>query len=179
LTELQVKALREGVGLVTQEVQLFQGTIRENLTFFDTSIPDERLFDVFETLDLMPWLSTQSDGLDTPLASGGSGLSAGQAQLLALARIFLFNPGLIILDEASSRLDPMTEYLMERAMDKLLENRTAIIIAHHLGTVHRADDIMILDKGEILEYGNRLALQSDPNSHFSGLLESGMDEMLV
>ncbi|MDF1514926.1 MAG: ABC transporter ATP-binding protein [Anaerolineae bacterium] len=179
LPSMQIATLRAHVGLVTQEVQLFQGTIRDNLTFFDSSIPDEKLYQVFDTLDLTPWLTTQPDGLDTVLASGGGGLSAGQAQLLALARIFLLDPGLIILDEASSRLDPMTEMLMERAMDRLLENRTAIIIAHHLGTVNRADDVMILDRGVIVEYGDRLKLGEDNQSHFHGLLKSGMEEMLA
>jgi ABC-type multidrug transport system fused ATPase/permease subunit len=73
----------------------------------------------------------------------------------------------------------MTEYLMEHAMDKLLEDRTAIIIAHHLGTVNRADDIMILEHGEILEYGDRVVLAADTNSHFYGLLQTGLDELLV
>ena len=90
-------------------------------------------------------------GLDSHL-SGGQNLSAGQAQLLAFARIFLTNPGLVILDEASSRLDPATEQLIERAVDQLLQNRTGIIIAHHLATVSRADDILILDGGR--EYWN-------------------------
>ena len=179
LTDLTVEALRKGVGLVTQEVQLFQASIRDNLTFFDDAIPEDKLCDVFTTLGLAPWLAQQPEGLQTVLASGGGGLSAGQAQLLALARIFLYDPGLVILDEASSRLDPMTEYLMEQAMDKLLEDRTAIIIAHHLGTVNRADDIMILDHGKILEYGDRISLAADSNSHFYELLKSGMDEMLV
>jgi ATP-binding cassette subfamily B protein/ATP-binding cassette subfamily C protein len=179
LTDLTVGTLRKSVSLVTQEVQLFKATIRDNLTFFDYSIPDEKLYGVFDTLGLSPWLEQQTDGLNTMLASGGGGLSAGQAQLLALARIFLYDPGLVILDEASSRLDPMTEYLMEQAMDKLLENRTAIIIAHHLDTVNRADDIMILDRGEILEYGDRLSLSADATTQFYNLLQAGMDEMLV
>ncbi len=179
MTDLTIKALRQKVGIVTQEVQLFKANIRDNLTFFDDAVPDERLHQVFDTLGLTAWLSEQPQGLYTQLEAGGGGLSAGQAQLLALARIFLFDPGLVILDEASSRLDPMTEYLMEQAMDKLMENRTAIVIAHHLGTVNRADDIMILERGAILEFGVRAHLADDPHSHFYGLLQSGMEEMLV
>lgn len=179
LTDLNIKTLRQRVGIVTQEVQLFKASIRDNLTFFDDTIPDDHLYQVFETLGLAGWLAEQPQGLHTQLESGGGGLSAGQAQLIAFARIFLYDPGLVILDEASSRLDPMTEYLMERAMDKLLANRTAIIIAHHLGTVNRADDILILERGEILEYGVRAYLADDMNSHFYGLLRSGLDEVLV
>jgi ATP-binding cassette subfamily B protein len=179
LTDLTINTLRQRVGIVTQEVQLFQASIRDNVTFFDDTIPDERVLEVFSTLGLSQWLADKPAGLQTVLTSGGGGLSAGQAQLLALARIFLLDPGLVILDEASSRLDPMTEYLMEQAIDKLLDNRTAIIIAHHLGTIHRADDIMILEGGTILEYGDRAGLAADKNSQFYELLQSGMEQMLV
>jgi ATP-binding cassette subfamily B protein len=115
------------------------------------------------------------------LGSGGGGLSAGEAQLLAFARIFLQDPGLVILDEASSRLDPATEHLMERAMEKLVyaPQRTAIIIAHRLGTVQRADEILILEKGRIGEHGRRAALASDPSSRFYSLLQTGLEEVLV
>ena len=85
----------------------------------------------------------------------------------------------MILDEASSRLDPATEQRLERAIDKLLKNRTAIIIAHRLDTVHRADEIMILDKGMVSEYGDRKQLAVDPNSRFYQLLQTGMEEVLV
>ncbi|MCI0519767.1 MAG: ABC transporter ATP-binding protein, partial [Chloroflexi bacterium] len=100
-------------------------------------------------------------------------------QLLAFTRIFLRDPGLVILDEASSRLDPATEQRLERAIDRLLRDRTAIIIAHRLGTVHRADEIMILDDGGIREYGGRQQLASDPNSHFYQLLQTGLEEVLA
>jgi len=106
-------------------------------------------------------------------------VSAGQAQLLAFARIFLRDPGLVILDEASSRLDPATEVLIERAVDRLLEGRSGVIIAHRLATVDRADDILILDRGRVVEYGVRLDLASDPDSRFSSLLRTGMEELLA
>ena len=117
-------------------------------------------------------------GLDTVLASGG-GLSAGEAQLLAFTRVFLRNPGLVILDEASSRLDPATEQHLERAIDKLLLNRTAIIIAHRLGTVQRADEIMILEGGTVSEYGDRKQLVADTNSRFYQLLQTGLEVELT
>jgi len=119
------------------------------------------------------------DGLDTRLESGGSGLSAGQAQLLAFTRIFLKNPGLVILDEASSRLDPATEKLIERAVDRLLRDRTGVIIAHRLATITRADDILILEDGEVVEYGERQRLADDPKSRLSHLLITGMEEVLA
>jgi ATP-binding cassette subfamily B protein len=85
----------------------------------------------------------------------------------------------VILDEASSRLDPATEQRLERAIDKLLQKRTAIIIAHRLGTVHRADEIMILEDGRVSEYGDRLALAADVNSRFFQLLQTGLEEVLA
>jgi ATP-binding cassette subfamily B protein len=106
-------------------------------------------------------------------------LSAGQAQLLALARIFLRQPGLVILDEASSRLDPATELLIERAVDRLLEHRTGIVIAHRLATVERADDVLILEAGRVVEFGERRALAADPGSRLSRLLEAGMEDVLA
>ena len=106
-------------------------------------------------------------------------MSAGEAQLLAFTRVFLGNPGLVILDEASSRLDPATEQLIERAVDRLLQDRTAIIIAHRLGTIHRTDEIMILENGQIAEYGNRNKLAADSDSRFYHLLQTGLEEVLV
>jgi ATP-binding cassette, subfamily B, bacterial len=116
-------------------------------------------------------------GLDTELGSDGEGLSAGEAQLLAFARVFLADPGLVILDEASSRLDPVTERLIEGAVSKLFAKRTGIVIAHHLTTVQRADDILVLQDGCIQEWGPRTQLESDPSSRFYHLLQTGLEEI--
>jgi len=113
------------------------------------------------------------------LATGSHGLSAGEAQLLAFTRVFLKDPGLIILDEASSRLDPVTEQLIEHAINRLLQGRTAIIVAHRLATVQRADRIMILRDGEVAEAGDRIALLANPDSRFSQLMQSGMEQVLA
>jgi ATP-binding cassette, subfamily B, bacterial len=171
--------LRGRVGMVTQNVQLFHATVRDNLTFFDGRVSDDKIRQVIHELGLREWLESLPCGLDTMLESGGGGLSAGEAQLLAFMRVFLQDPGLVILDEASSRLDPATEHLLERAVARLVQGRTAIIIAHRLGTVQRADDIMILEGGRIGEHGDRVALAGDPESRFHGLLQAGMEEVLV
>jgi ATP-binding cassette subfamily B protein len=171
--------LRRRVAIVTQDVQLFQATVRDNLTFFDHSIDDARIHAVIEELELSGWYESLPDGLDTRLETGGRGLSAGEAQLLAFTRVFLRDPGLVILDEASSRLDPATEQLIERAVGRLLRNRTAIIIAHRLGTVQRADEIMILRDGRVIEYGERERLAADPTSRFYELLQTGLEEVLA
>lgn len=178
-TSVSLHNLRQRVGLVTQEVQLFQAAVRDNLTFFNPAISDERLVRALENLGLAEWLRSLPNGLDTELAPDGGSLSAGQAQLLALARVFLADPGLVILDEASSRIDPATERLIERALDRLLENRTAIIIAHRLATVQRADEILILEDGRMLEHGERVALAHNPASRFYRLLQTGLEEALA
>jgi ATP-binding cassette, subfamily B, bacterial len=110
---------------------------------------------------------------------GGKSLSAGEAQLLAFARVFLKESGLVILDEASSRLDPSTETLMERAVDRLFTQRTGVVIAHRLKTIQRADDILILEDGRIVEFGRRQTLAADPQSHFHRLLQTGLEEVLA
>ncbi len=174
-----LKALRRRVALVTQDVQLFQASVRDNLTFFDNTIADERVLQVIEELELSEWFHSLPAGLDTRLETGGRSLSAGEAQLLALARVFLRDPGLVILDEASSRLDPATEQRIERAIDRLLRGRSALIIAHRLGTVQRADSIMILEDGRVLETGSRLALASASDSRFARLLSTGLEGVLA
>lgn len=177
IRQIPLLRLRRDVGMVTQNVQLFHASLRDNLTFWDPTISDALIIQTLHELALDAWVRSQPDGLDTVLSSDG--LSAGEAQLLALTRIFLRDPSLIILDEASSRLDPATEQQLEQAIDKLLQNRTAIIIAHRLSTVQRADEIMILDQGRIREYGPRLALASDPSSMFSSLMKTGTGAVLV
>ena len=179
LQEIPVALLRQRVALVTQDIQLFDASLRENITLFDPSISDERILGCFEQLGLADWLAALPQGLETRLAQGGSRLSAGEAQLLAFARVFLRDPGLIVLDEASSRLDPATEARLDRSMQRLLQGRTAIIIAHRLGTVQRADRILILEAGQQVEYGERLQLAADRLSHFAHLLRTGLEETLA
>ncbi len=177
--EAKLKELRQRVAIVTQDVQLFQATVRDNLTFFDRSISDDEVLRVIEALGLTEWLHSLPKGLDTKLETSGRSLSAGEGQLLAFTRVFLRNPGLVILDEASSRLDPATEQLIERAVDRLLKGRTAIIIAHRLRTVERADEILILDSGQVVEHGERLKLEKDPASQYYHLLQTGLEEVLA
>ena len=173
------QAIRNRIGLVTQDVQLFKGTVRENITLFNSDIQDSRIHEAIKELELTEWYKTLKDGLDTAIDADGKNISAGEAQLLALTRVFLRNPGLIILDEASSRLDPATEQRIERAIDNLLHDRTTIIIAHRLSTLHRADVIMILDDGKVLELGNRQILADDRTSHFYQILQMGQTEVLA
>ncbi len=177
LKALALRGLRQRIGMVTQDVQLFNAPVRDNLTFFNRAIDDARLLQVIDTVGLSRWYQTLPSGLDSMLGADGQGLSAGEAQLLAFARVFLKDPGLVIFDEASSRLDPATERLIERAVSSILINRTGIVIAHRLATIQRADDILILEDGRIREYGPREALAADPLSRFSHLLLVGLEEV--
>jgi ATP-binding cassette subfamily B protein len=171
--------LRRRIGMVTQDVQLFQASVRHNLTLFDESVPEARISQVVKDVGLGDWLASLPQGLETVLEAGGSGLSAGQAQLLAFARVLLADPGLVILDEASSRLDKATEAHIEKAVDRLLQDRTGIIVAHRLSTVQRADEIMILEDGHIAEYGPRGELAQDADSLFYSLLQTGLEEAMA
>jgi ABC-type multidrug transport system fused ATPase/permease subunit len=177
--DAQLVALRARIALVTQDVQLFEGTVRDNVTMFDASVTDDRLVDVFDALGLESWLRSMPDGLDTTLGSRGRGVSAGEAQLVALARVFLKDPSVVVLDEAASRIDPATQRLLERAISRLLEGRTGVVIAHRLATVQRADRIVILEDGRIAEVGRRADLAADPDSRFARLLRAGMTEVLA
>lgn len=179
IRDAQLDSLRARVGLVTQDVQLFQGTLRDNVALFDPSVPDERLHEVFADLELGEWLRALPSGLDTPLSGADRGLSAGEAQLIALARVFLTDPGLVVLDEASSRLDPATERLLERAWTRLLDGRTGVVIAHRLATVERADKLLILEDGRVAEFGRRADLALDAGSRFARLRRAGMKEVLA
>jgi ATP-binding cassette subfamily B protein len=153
--------------------------VRDNLTLFNRTIDDVRIQMVLQAVGMWRWIERLPHGLDTPIGAGGEGLSAGESQLLAFGRVFLRDPGVILLDEASSRLDPATERLLERAVDQLLSDRTGIIIAHRLHTVQRADTIMILEHGEIVEYGPRAQLAADPHSRLSALLQTDMEELVT
>jgi ATP-binding cassette subfamily B protein len=172
LRSVRLAAVRARIGLVTQEVHIFNASVRDNLTLFDDDVPDGRIGAVLDTLGLTGWLEELPRGLDTLLGPGGAGLSAGQSQVLACARIFLRDPDIVILDEASSRLDPATERLAHAALGRLLAGRTGIIVAHRLSTMAYADDILVLEDGHAREHGPRLALAADPASRFAGLLRA-------
>jgi ATP-binding cassette, subfamily B, bacterial len=180
IRDVKLDELRRRVSMVTQDVQLFGASVRENLTLFDTTVSDEEIRAALSELSLADWISAMPGGLDHVLETGGGGMSAGEAQLLAFTRLLLRGPGLIILDEASSRLDSITEHRLERAIDRLLAggDSTALIIAHRLHTVQRADDILILEEGRVVEFGERTTLAANPSSRFSALLRTGLEEVL-
>ena len=179
IREVTLAGLRSRIGVVGQEVQLLDASLRDNLTLFAPPTPelDARLRAILASLGLGDWLDGLPDGLDTRLGAGGIGLSAGQMQVLSCARILLRDPDIVILDEASSRLDPASERLLHRAFAVLLAGRTAVIVAHRLATLALADDILVLADGRAVEHGPREALAADPGSRFAGLLRLDAREL--
>jgi ATP-binding cassette subfamily B protein len=146
-------SLRSQLGVVPQEAFLFAGSIRTNLAFGRTGITDEEIEEAIDVVGLRDLVERLPDGIDTIVHERGQTLSAGERQLLALARAFLARPRVLILDEATSSLDLQSETVIERALDRLLEGRSAILIAHRLTTAQRADRIVVIDKGGIVEVG--------------------------
>lgn len=175
LRQVKSESLRRSVGVVTQDVQLFRATVKDNLTFFDDRSNDEIVASL-DTAGLGSWI--RQLGMDTMLGASGQGLSAGEQQLLAFARVFLQDPGVVILDEPSSRLDPLTEQLLATATERLFAGRTVLIIAHRLETVRTVDEIMVVDAGRIVEHGLREDLAADPGTRYSMLLARGRGELL-
>jgi ABC-type multidrug transport system fused ATPase/permease subunit len=178
IREAGLDQLRRRIGVVGQDVQVFTASVRDNVSLFDGSVADARIVEVLGDIGLGPWLARQPRGLDT-IVAGAAGLSAGEGQLLAFARIFLKDPRLVVLDEASSRLDPAADRLVERAMDRLLKSRSAIIIAHRLETIRRADRVLILEASRVVEQGDRAALAADPASRLARLMAAAGDGALA
>lgn len=179
VTKLSLPALYRRIGMVTQDVQLFDGTLRENLTLFNQEISDDEILHKTKQLGLSRWIEAQPKGLDTHLNTGGTSLSAGEAQLFALTRVFLTKPSLVILDEPSSRLDAATEAMLQSAVDQMMKECTGIMIAHRLATLNQVDKILVLGDGRILEFGERDELERNPASHYARLLVTGREEELA
>jgi ATP-binding cassette subfamily B protein len=154
LKSVTFSSLRRQLGVVPQEPFLFAGTIRDNLVFARPNATDDEVADAVARVGLTDLVDRLTDGLDTIVHERGQSLSAGERQLLALARAFLAHPRVLVLDEATSNLDLQSETTIERALDAVLENRTAILIAHRLSTAKRADRIVVIDHGTIVEVGS-------------------------
>jgi ATP-binding cassette, subfamily B, bacterial len=177
--DLRVEALRQRVAIVTQDVDLFRASLRDNLTLFGThAAGDADLYDLLGRVGLGDWVAALPEGVDTVLG-GAQGLSAGEGQLVAFARAFLADPDIVVLDEASSRLDPLTEARIGAATRRLLDGRTAVVIAHRLETLAEVDEIAVLENGRLVEHGQRHRLAADPNSRYARLLLTAEHGMLL
>jgi len=178
IAEIAESSLRNRVAVITQDVQLFEGTVRDNVAMFIPDYDDQLIEEALAEIGLGPWLASLPEGIHTHLDTARKGLSSGEAQLVALARAYLLNPGLVILDEPSSRVDPATEAALSAALDRLIEGRTAIIVAHRLATVSHVDEIMILQDGHVIEHGRRSDLAATPDSVFARLLGTAKDGLI-
>jgi ATP-binding cassette subfamily B protein len=154
LRDVTLRSLRSQLGVVPQEPFLFGGSIKTNLTFGRVGITDDEVDEAVDLVGLRELIDRLPNGVDTIVHERGQTLSAGERQLLALARAFLARPRVLVLDEATSSLDLKSETIIEQALDRLLEGRTAILIAHRLTTAQRADRIVVIDEGGIVEMGS-------------------------
>jgi ABC-type multidrug transport system fused ATPase/permease subunit len=172
IADIPIGELRRRVALVPQEVELFSGSVRDNVTLFDDTPSGAAVVDALRQVGLD---SLADAGIDRALGPSGAGLSAGEAQLLALARVWLRDPDLVVLDEATARVDPETERRIEEAVVALMRGRTTLVIAHRLSTLRSVDDILVFERGRVVEHGQRAALVADETSRFARLLAISLE----
>ena len=175
--DLDLQQLRAAVGVVTQRTEVLAGTLLENLTLFG-DVPRARVEAAVAELGLTEWVAGLREGLDTMLGPGGTTLSAGEEQLVAFARLLVRDVRVVVLDEATARMDPVTEARVVRAADRLIAGRTGILVAHRLSTTERAEHVAVLESGRVVQQGprGRLAAGDGP---FRRLLEAAAHEMAV
>jgi putative ABC transport system ATP-binding protein len=160
LRELSFASLRSRIVMVPQDGFLFEGSIGDNVRFGDPTATDGDVELAFTELGLLDWLEGLPHGLATDVGQRGEQLSAGERQLVALARAYLVDPDLLVLDEATSSVDPATEVRLARALEGLTRGRTALTIAHRLSTAEAADDVLVFDAGRVVERGRHVDLVS-------------------
>ncbi|MGI9030221.1 MAG: ABC transporter ATP-binding protein, partial [Ilumatobacteraceae bacterium] len=172
IADIPLTELRRRVTLVPQEVELFDGTIRDNVTLFDPAPTDD---DVVDALARAGLAALAAGGIDRALGAAGAGLSAGEAQLLAMARVWLRRPDLVVLDEATARIDPVTEARLEAALAELMSGRTTVVIAHKLSTLRMVDEVVVFDHGRVVEHDDRPVLMADDDSRYRALLDLALE----
>jgi ABC-type multidrug transport system fused ATPase/permease subunit len=151
---LDLAAYRSRLGIVTQATFLFDGSVLENIRYGRPDASDEQVLAVAHAIGGGDWIASLPNGLDSQVGERGASLSMGQRQIVALARVLLQDPAIVILDEATASIDPLTETLIQEGLDLVLRDRTAIVIAHRLSTVRHADRIIVLRHGAIIEQGS-------------------------
>ena len=172
VADLPLAELRRRVAYIPQHVDLLAGSVRDNLTLFAPDVADAEVDAALAQVGLDRF---RGEGMHEPLGPGGSGLSAGESQLLALARVWLRHPDLVVLDEPTSRVDPATEAKLETAIATLFAGRTVIIVAHRLSTLRAVDEIVVVEGGQVVEHGTRADLVDDESSRYHHLLASGLE----
>lgn len=170
IKDFKLNSLRSLIGMVTQESILFNDTVTSNIVFSDEEVDQDRLIEAAKIANAHEFITELENGYDTNIGDGGNKLSGGQRQRLSIARAVYKNPPILILDEATSALDTESEKLVQDALNKLMNNRTSIVIAHRLSTIQHADEIIVLQKGKIVERGNHQELM-DKNGTYRKLVD--------
>jgi ATP-binding cassette subfamily B multidrug efflux pump len=175
LHHYDIYSLRESIGIVLQDVFLFSGSIADNITLRNETIPRHKVEEVAKMLGIHDFIMRLPDGYDFNVMERGSSLSQGQRQLISFARALLYDPAILILDEATSSVDSESEQLIQHAIDTLIKGRTSIVIAHRLSTIRKADQIIVMDKGHIIERGNHATLLAEKGAYYE--LYTAVEEM--
>ncbi len=168
---IQLNSLRQRVTMVLQDVFLFSGTVMENITLQNTDIPEERVYEAAKMIGAHEFIERLPDGYEYQVRERGATLSMGQRQLISFVRALVFNPDILVLDEATSSIDPETESVIQYAIEQLITKRTSIIIAHRLSTIRHADKILVLDGGSVIEFGTHAELVVKEGGHYKELYE--------
>ena len=175
--DLTLESLRKNIGIVQQDVFLFNGTIKSNILYGNLNATDEEVIDACKKANLYDYIQTLEKGLDSEIGERGVRLSGGQKQRISIARAFLKNPKILILDEATSALDNTTEMLIQNALNKLCEGRTTIVVAHRLTTIKNADEILVISGGKIVEHGSHEELLSKDSGAYKVLYDNQFKEI--
>ncbi|MGC4895934.1 ABC transporter ATP-binding protein [Micromonospora sp. DT31] len=176
LRQVRFDSLRARVVMVPQDGFLFDATVGENVRFARPDLTDARLTAAFDELGLADWLDGLPSGLDTPVGERGEALSVGERQLVALARAYVADPDLLVLDEATSAVDPATEVRLQRALDAVTRGRTTLAIAHRLSTAQAADEVIVVDRGRVVQRGPHEKLLRDTDSVYALLYASWLEQ---
>ena len=171
IREYELEHLRRRIAVVLQDVFLFSGSVLENITLRDSTITKEKVVEAAKMIGAHEFIMKLPGGYDYQVMERGATLSVGQRQLISFVRALVFDPDILILDEATSSIDPETESVIQYAIEKLIAKRTSIIIAHRLSTIRHANNILVLEKGEIAEYGSHEELLKIEGGHYKELYE--------
>jgi ATP-binding cassette subfamily B protein len=179
IEDFYLESLRSRIAIVLQDVFLFNGTVFDNIRLRDQSISDEQILEASKMIGADAFLSVLPDGYNFQITERGSNLSMGQRQLISFVRALVFNPDILILDEATSSIDTETEAIIQYAIEKLIEKRSSVIIAHRLSTIMHANQIMVLEKGRLVELGHHNELIENENGKYKKLYEMQLAAQLT